>query len=203
MLGMLIGIVITIFSEGFNLHHSYTALWIVLPFIVGGSFGFVLAHRVEMEQMPEMVALLHSFVGLAAVLVGYAEYYTNAATLGESMGHIAHLIETFVGVAIGAVTWAGRFTLSFLVRSSPSPFSASSGSIVAFAKLHQLVSGDPCLLPGRHLINFCLVGGTIYLCFPFCQAEDHDGGLYLGLCTCIAACFCFLIFFNLCCFHLI
>jgi NAD(P) transhydrogenase subunit beta len=114
--------------------------YLVGALVAGGAVGFVLAARVAMTQMPELVALLHSFVGLAAVLVGYA------VQLREHGGTIAR-VEVFIDVLIGAITL--------------------TGSILAFLKLRGSVSGSPLLLPARHLLNLgmltaCAVLGVLY-----------------------------------------
>ena len=87
-----------------------------------------------MTQMPELVALMHSLVGLAAMLVGYANYIDPAAAgIVPGAEKTIHEIEIYVGVLIGAVTF--------------------SGSVIAFGKLSAKISGKPLLLPGRHWIN--------------------------------------------------
>ncbi len=106
-----------------------TALLIALVFVVGASIGTWQARRVEMTQMPEMIAMLHSFVGLAAVLVGFNSYLTERAAEADSV----HLVEVFLGVLIGAVTF--------------------TGSIVAYLKLSARIKSSPMMLPGRNLLN--------------------------------------------------
>ena len=96
---------------------------------VGAVIGGLLAARVAMTSMPELVAILHSFVGAAAVLVGIATYLQPGATRRAG----AHLIEIFVGVLVGAVTF--------------------TGSIIAFGKLRGTLGSKPLLLPGRHVLN--------------------------------------------------
>ena len=112
---------------------------------VGAVVGIVLAVRVQMTAMPQLVALLHSFVGLAAVLVGLASY------LNHSVSDPIHSIEVHIDVAIGALTF--------------------TGSIVAWVKLRgklfgKWVSGKPLLLPGRHFINLAMLVGIVALAFP-------------------------------------
>ncbi|WP_421732534.1 Re/Si-specific NAD(P)(+) transhydrogenase subunit beta [Cellulomonas sp.] len=103
-----------------------TAVLILVVFLVGSTVGTWQARRVEMTQMPELIAILHSFVGLAAVLVGYNSFLTERADP-------AHLVEVFLGVLIGAVTF--------------------TGSIVAFLKLSTRISSAPLMLPGRNWLN--------------------------------------------------
>src|ERR671928_312477 len=108
--------------------------WILAALVVGAAIGVYAARTVKMTQMPELVALMHSLVGLAAVLIGYANYIDPAAT-GHLQGaeKTIHELEIYVGVLIGAVTF--------------------SGSLIAFGKLSAKISGKPMLLPGRHWIN--------------------------------------------------
>lgn len=103
---------------------------------VGGSIGAVLALRVEMTSMPQLVAGMHSFVGVAAVLVGVAGYYNEPEGRLDAL-RIIHLIETFLGVLIGAITF--------------------TGSVVAFGKLQELLTSKALVFPGRHALNLFLV----------------------------------------------
>jgi NAD(P) transhydrogenase subunit beta len=119
---------------------------------IGSAIGAVLAGRVAMTSMPQLVAILHSFVGAAAVLVGLG------GTLDPNAVHTGveatiHQIETFVGVFVGAVTF--------------------TGSVVAFGKLQGLIGGKPLLLPGRHLINVIMLLGCLYLGFLFITYGDY------------------------------
>ncbi|MFO0573796.1 MAG: NAD(P)(+) transhydrogenase (Re/Si-specific) subunit beta [Polyangia bacterium] len=116
---------------------------------VGGAIGALLAARVAMTSMPELVAVLHSFVGLAAVLVGIASYLDPGAALTGVELHI-HEIEIFLGVFVGAVTF--------------------TGSIIAFGKLRGKIRSKPLLLPGRHVLNLLIVGGSLYLGARFVAA---------------------------------
>jgi NAD(P) transhydrogenase subunit beta len=118
----------------------------------GAAIGAVLALRVEMTSMPELVAVLHSFVGLAAVLVGVASYLGPGHT-GATEGSI-HLVEVYVGVFVGAVTF--------------------TGSIIAFGKLKGVIGSKPLLLPGRHLLNAGLLVACIALAVPFLGADPGE-----------------------------
>src|SRR3954466_16102776 len=101
---------------------------------VGAAIGLYAARVIKMTQMPELVALMHSLVGLAAVLIGYANYIDPAATAHfQGAEKTIHELEIYVGVLIGAITF--------------------SGSLVAFGKLSAKISGKPVLMPGRHWIN--------------------------------------------------
>ncbi len=155
ILGMVIAIVAT------ALHPRVADFkWIAGAVLIGGTVGAVLAKRVVMTAMPQLVALLHSFVGLAAVLVGLSTYADPAEEL-SGVAHTIHLIEVWIGVGVGAITF--------------------TGSVIAWAKLRGSMSGKPLLLPGRHLINLVLVGATVYLAIPFIGAETVDEGLRFAL----------------------
>ena len=119
---------------------------------VGATIGAVMAARVAMTAMPELVALLHSFVGAAAVIVGYASYLGTAEGEGS---RTVFLVEILVDVFIGALTF--------------------TGSVVAFLKLRGSVSGKPLLLPGRHMLNLGLVIGSVVLGTLFVRADGTEG----------------------------
>ena len=122
--------------------------------MIGGLIGAYMAARVAMTSMPELVAVLHSFVGLAAVLVGISSYMAPIHPL-EGSEKLIHEIEIFIDVFIGAITF--------------------TGSVVAFLKLRGSVSGRPLLLPGRHLLNLGLLLGCAYLGYAFVGHEDAGG----------------------------
>ena len=132
----------------------YTILLVAL--LVGGSVGIVLSRRVQMTQMPELVAILHSLVGLAAVLVGFANFMEPSIHLGGAEQTI-HDIETYLGILIGAVTL--------------------SGSIIAFGKLSGRIGGKPLLLPGRHWFNLGLLVAAIWFGRDFVLQSAADGGM--------------------------
>lgn len=140
-------------------------VWLIaLAIIVGGSIGLHLAKKVEMTQMPELVAILHSFVGLAAVLVGYNSYYESQAsafTLTDSqhMEHAIHLGEVFLGVFIGAVTF--------------------TGSVVAFGKLRGLINSAALMLPHRHKMNLTAGVVSLLLMIYFINQSGSDASLYI------------------------
>ena len=132
--------------------------------VIGGAIGSVLARRVEMTGMPELVAILHSFVGFAAVLVGFASYLSpdipgRPAPTAGSVEHIVHLVEIAIGIAVGALTF--------------------TGSVVAWAKLRGTLSGKPVLLPGRHLINACVAATILGLTLPVVRYPHTTGLPYL------------------------
>ncbi len=115
----------------------------------GGLIGAILAARVAMTSMPELVAILHSFVGLAAVLVGIASYLDPGVVLFGTEMRI-HEVEIFVGVFIGALTF--------------------TGSLIAFGKLRGQIRSKPLLLPGRHLLNLSILAASVYLGYRFVGA---------------------------------
>ncbi|MGV8839057.1 MAG: NAD(P)(+) transhydrogenase (Re/Si-specific) subunit beta [Bauldia sp.] len=148
-LGM-IGMAIAVLTTLINAVSSFWSLVIIVGLIaVGGAIGAVIARRIAMTAMPQLVAAFHSLVGMAAVLVAAAAFYAPTAFgIGEP-GHIhtASLIEMSLGVAIGAITF--------------------TGSVIAFLKLDGRMSGKPILLPSRHLINIGLAVGLVALIIAF------------------------------------
>jgi NAD(P) transhydrogenase subunit beta len=131
IIGMAIAVLATVFGPQVT-KAGYA--WIVGALAVGALIGIYAARVVKMTQMPELVALMHSLVGLAAVLVGFANYIDPAASAHfQGAEKTIHEIEIYVGILIGAVTF--------------------SGSIIAFGKLSAKISGKPMLLPARHWIN--------------------------------------------------
>jgi NAD(P) transhydrogenase subunit beta len=122
--------------------------------LVGSVIGAALAARVAMTSMPELVAVLHSFVGAAAVLVGIASFLGSELKGSAAM---IHDVEVYLGVFIGAITF--------------------TGSIVAFLKLRALISGSPLLIPGRHFINLAIVGGSAFLMQRFLTAPSSELGM--------------------------
>src|SRR5690242_18553200 len=145
--------------------------WIVGALAVGAAIGLYAARVVKMTQMPELVALMHSLVGLAAVLIGYANYIDPAAT-GHLQGaeKTIHELEIYIGVLIGAVTF--------------------SGSLIAFGKLSAKISGKPVLLPARHWINLIGLLVVIWAGAQFIHSSTVDDGMkWLALMTAIALLF--------------
>jgi NAD(P) transhydrogenase subunit beta len=149
IIGMLIAFVATALSLDAN---SYGLLASVV--IPGAAIGAMVASRVAMTSMPELVAILHSFVGMAAVLVGIANYLQQSQSLIQVESTI-HQIEIFVGVFIGAVTF--------------------TGSVVAFGKLRGIISSKPFLLPGRHLLNLSAIAASVWLGFLFLTRGNSTG----------------------------
>ncbi|MFZ3357316.1 MAG: NAD(P)(+) transhydrogenase (Re/Si-specific) subunit beta, partial [Xanthobacteraceae bacterium] len=153
MTGMAIAIVTTLADHP----PADLAAWglVVLGMAIGGGTGAVIARRVPMTSMPELVAAFHSLVGMAAVLVAAGALYAPSAFgIGtEGAIHSQSLIEMSLGVAIGAVTF--------------------TGSIIAFLKLSGRMSGKPITLPGRHVINIALAVGLVALIVWFFEAQQH------------------------------
>ena len=152
MTGMAIALIVTIASVTSNIEILIGGL------LIGGSIGLILAKRVQMTEMPELVAILHSLVGLAAVLVGYANFM-DPTRLEHYAGVelTIHDIETYLGILIGAITF--------------------SGSIIAFGKLSGKIGGNPMLLPARHWLNLGLLLASVYLCSMFVDQSAAGSGL--------------------------
>jgi H+-translocating NAD(P) transhydrogenase subunit beta len=164
MVGMTIAILATILGPKVtgNFH------LILITMLVGGSIGILLARKVEMTQMPELVAILHSLVGMAAVLVGYVSFMGESSLIG--VDKVIHEIEIYIGVLIGAITF--------------------SGSVIAFGKLSGKIGGSPLLLPGRHWFNLGLLIAAIYFGYEFVHQAESGGGMQpLMIMTAIALVF--------------
>ena len=130
-------------------------LLLVIGLTLGGGFGAVLARRIEMTKMPQLVAFFHSLVGLAAVLVAAGALYAPQAFGIGAPGaiHGASLVEMSIGAAIGAITF--------------------TGSVIAFLKLDGRMSGAPILLPQRHALNIALAVALVVLIALFVKTESH------------------------------
>ncbi len=166
MLGMTLAIVATVFGPRVT---AEGMAWIVGALVVGGGIGLYAAKVVKMTQMPELVALMHSLVGLAACLVGFASYVDTSIQLSGAEKAI-HEVEIYVGILIGAVTF--------------------SGSLIAFGKLNGKIGGKPLLLPARHWLNLVALLVVIWFGREFLRAETvADGMLPLIVMTVIALLF--------------
>ncbi|TNH05445.1 Re/Si-specific NAD(P)(+) transhydrogenase subunit beta [Testudinibacter sp. TR-2022] len=141
IVGMAIALVATIFGPETQGHW-----WIVIAMVIGAVLGIQRALKVEMTEMPELVAILHSFVGLAAVLVGFNSYFAPHGVMDSVMQNI-HDVEVFLGIFIGAVTF--------------------TGSIVAFGKLRGIINSKALSLPHRHKLNLAAVVVSVLLMFTF------------------------------------
>lgn len=154
VLGMALAILATFLRLTLNEEAGVINFQFLIPLMIGGAvIGSVLAKRVEMTSMPELVAILHSFVGLAAVLVGMASFLDPSHELLEGTNRLIHDVEILLGVFIGGVTF--------------------TGSVVAFGKLRGSLSGKPLLLPARHMLNLGMVGVSIWLGSEF-LVQGHD-----------------------------
>jgi len=150
--GMSIALVVTICTITANFEILVGGL------ILGAVIGIVLAKRVKMTEMPELVAILHSLVGLAAVLIGFANFMDPGRLQNYAGIELTiHDVETYLGILIGAVTF--------------------SGSIIAFGKLSGKIGGSPVLIPGRHWLNLLLLFISVYLCNVFVNQSATGGGL--------------------------
>lgn len=165
VLGMAIALVTTIVSIELDVE---SMAYILVAVLIGAIIGILLAKRVEMTEMPELIAALHSFVGLAAVFVGYnsfIELLSDHSFVGSML--IIHLTEIFLGIFIGAVTF--------------------TGSIIAFGKLHGKIRSSPLILPYKDLLNIGLVLVSAVLIFLFISAGASQSGIvYLAIMTAIA-----------------
>ena len=143
---MLIAVTATILGPQVSGNYSIMIILILL----GGSLGLLLSKRVKMTEMPELVAILHSLVGLAAVLVGIVNFI-NPIIEYVGIEKTIHSIEIYLGIFIGMVTF--------------------SGSIVAFGKLSGKISGNPLILPAKHYLNLIMLIAIIYYGYQFVSAE--------------------------------
>ena len=163
IVGMTIALIATIFGP-----HSEGTFWIIIAMIIGGAIGVQRALKVEMTEMPELVAILHSFVGLAAVLVGFNSYgLHHNAVLPEGLDAVAqaafvaeqavlsniHNVEVFLGIFIGAVTF--------------------TGSVVAFGKLSGKINSKALMLPHRHKLNLAALVVSALLMVAFLNNPDN------------------------------
>jgi NAD(P) transhydrogenase subunit beta len=153
MTGMVLAVVVTLYLAG--IHDLLTWGMIIGGVAIGGTIGAIIARRIPMTAMPQLVAAFHSLVGMAAVLVAASALYTPEAYGIGTVGSIkvSSLVEMALGAAIGAVTF--------------------TGSVVAFTKLHGLVSGAPVVFPGQHPLNALLGIALVGLIVWLCVTESH------------------------------
>jgi len=158
MIGMAIALLTTIFDPRVS-----NVLVIIIAMVIGSGIGLRLANKVEMTQMPELVAILHSFVGLAAVLVGYNSYFDAGhgviLTDTQQIAMNIHLTEIFLGIFIGAVTF--------------------TGSVVAFGKLSGSISSSALMLPHRHKMNLAAGVFSFLLLLTFVNNGGSNTALFL------------------------
>jgi NAD(P) transhydrogenase subunit beta len=151
--GMAIALVATILGD---VTQNYQ--YLIVALLVGGTVGIIAARRVQMTQMPELVAILHSLVGIAAVAVGFANFM-DPDRLSHYIGVelTIHDVETYLGILIGAVTF--------------------SGSVIAFGKLSGRIGGKPLTIPGRHWLNLGLLIAAIWFAYQFVLQSAAGGGM--------------------------
>jgi NAD(P) transhydrogenase subunit beta len=155
MIGMAIAVLATVTGPNVT---SAGYGWIIGAMVVGATIGLYAARIVKMTQMPELVALMHSLVGLAAVLIGFANYIDPAATAHlQGAEKTIHELEIYIGILIGAVTF--------------------SGSVIAFGKLSAKISGKPLLLPARHWLNLIGLLAVIYFGGVFINTHAVSDGM--------------------------
>jgi H+-translocating NAD(P) transhydrogenase subunit beta len=153
MIGMALAVLATVFGPRVT---TAGIPWIVASMVIGGAIGLYAAKVVKMTQMPELVALMHSLVGLAACLVGFASYIDTSHPLSGAEKSI-HEMEIYIGVLIGAVTF--------------------SGSLIAFGKLSGKIGGKPLLLPARHWLNLAGLLMVIWFGREFINAPSVSAGM--------------------------
>ncbi|MGH8120850.1 MAG: Re/Si-specific NAD(P)(+) transhydrogenase subunit beta [Gammaproteobacteria bacterium] len=164
MIGMTIALLATIFG---TVTRHYEIM--LVGMVIGGAIGLQLARKVEMTQMPELVAILHSLVGLAAVLVGFANFMGHDPSM-TGIDKTIHDIETYLGILIGAVTF--------------------TGSVIAFGKLSAKISSKPLMLPVRHWLNLGLLIGVIWCGKLFIDQSAVGSGIVpLAIMTALALLF--------------
>ena len=150
----IVGMAIAVFATIYGNQVFFTEWlnWLIAAILVGSVIGAIVAKKVQMTGMPQLVAALHSFVGLAAVFIGI-----NSAMLPHSdmnsTQYMIHNVEVFIGVFIGAITF--------------------TGSIVAFGKLSELITGKALILPGRHLLNLVMLFSCLALGYMFLIDEGN------------------------------
>ncbi|MDT8990041.1 Re/Si-specific NAD(P)(+) transhydrogenase subunit beta [Curvibacter sp. APW13] len=153
MVGMALAVLATIFGPRVG---PGGIAWILAALVIGGGIGLYAARVVQMTQMPELVALMHSLVGLAACLVGFASYVDTSVQFAGAE-KLIHEVEIYIGILIGAVTF--------------------SGSLIAFGKLNGRIGGKPLLLPARHWLNLVALLVVIWFGRQFLAAHDVNAGM--------------------------
>ena len=161
ILGMVIAILATLFSVNFFTSDIQTVIFVIVAIAIGGIVGAIIAKRIAMTDMPQLVAGFHSLVGLAAVFVALAAFYAPEAFKIGTLGNIKtlSLVEMSLGAVIGAITF--------------------SGSVIAFGKLQGIMSGSPIVFKGQHMLNLLIgiiiIAGIVYFCF------NQDQKIYLTI----------------------
>jgi NAD(P) transhydrogenase subunit beta len=154
MVGMALAVIATVLGPRVT---AAGIPWIIGALVIGGSVGLYAAKKVLMTQMPELVAAMHSLVGLAACLVGFASYVDTSIVFPTPAEKTIHEFEIYIGILIGAITF--------------------SGSVIAFGKLSGRIGGKPLLLPARHWLNLAGLLIVIYFGYVFLQTHDVNAGM--------------------------
>jgi len=162
IVGMIVAIIATVLGQGVEGH-----VYIIGAIAIASLIGTMVARKVEMTSMPQLVAILHSFVGLAAVLVGFGSYLDPETQALTGAAHTIHLVEVFIGIFIGAITF--------------------TGSIVAWGKLDGKIPSKPWAFSALQIMNLSLLTACIVLGVFFCKAEGTSGMLPLLIMTGIAS----------------
>ena len=162
IVGMIIAIIATVLGEGVE-----GQVYIIGAIAIASLIGIIVARKVEMTSMPQLVAILHSFVGMAAVMVGIGSYLDPETQKLIGAAHSIHLVEVFVGIFIGAITF--------------------TGSIVAWGKLDGKIPSKPWAFSGLQIMNITLLIACVVLGIFFCKAHGTDGMLPLLIMTGIAS----------------
>jgi NAD(P) transhydrogenase subunit beta len=164
IVGMIIAVLVTIAAFVSN---KLEILIVIM--VAGGALGFILSRRVQMTQMPELVAILHSLVGIAAVLIGFANFMDTSLQF-TGVDKTIHEIEVYIGIGIGALTF--------------------TGSVIAYGKLSGMLGGQPLLLPARHWLNLIMLVAVVVVAIKFVGETDHQQAtIYLLIMTAIAMLF--------------
>jgi NAD(P) transhydrogenase subunit beta len=165
VIGMLIAILASVFGENMD---GY--VYVLIAVVIASFIGVMVARKVEMTSMPQLIALLHSFVGLAAVLVGFGSYIDPHVAQMQGAEKIIHMVEVYIGIFIGAITF--------------------TGSVIAWGKLNENISGKPLMFRGKDLLNVVLLITVIVLGVLFVvQMDEPQAIIYLIIMTAIAAFF--------------
>ena len=156
MIGMALAVLATVFGPQVSLSG---VPWIIVALLIGAGVGLYAAKTVQMTQMPELVALMHSLVGLAACLVGFASYIDTSIVFPTAAEKTIHEVEIYIGIFLGAITF--------------------SGALIAFGKLSGKIGGKPLLLPARHMLN--LVGVVLVFLLGRWFLNTHSTGAGMAL----------------------
>lgn len=162
IIGMALAIFATALGEATQGH-----ILLIATMAIASVIGIAVAKKVEMTSMPQLVAILHSFVGLAAVLVGFGSYLDPHTQTLTGAAHSIHLVEVYLGIFIGAITF--------------------TGSIIAWGKLQGKIKSNPLLFPGRHALNIVIVLISLIMLVQFLDADQVMGINYLLIMTALSS----------------